>query len=360
MSECSAVNESMPLLLTESLDAQRRELAHQHIESCAVCGEEWSAFKETWATLGDLPEVEVPPRVRARFLERAGLAERDDAGELVPMPARTPEPVRERDNVVPFHRRSAFKWVAQAAAVVVLAGGGYFAGHRTAPVLPTTDAQLTSVTPRTQRVADVRPMSIAETRVIDADAVSPIIEGRPNIANVQLVDSDASDNQIGVAFDITSRWTVTGSPKDKSMVRLLSYMLENEGAISPRSNAMEWVRRTYSDPQNANPEIANALAKVLRSSDSHEGVRIRAVETLTNLPPAVATQTRDALISALQSDPNPAVRIKAVEALANMARSGAVLDQTTVDTLRSKAAQDDENLYVRVKAAEALSNLKPE
>ena len=68
------------------------------------------------------------------------------------------------------------------------------------------------------------------------------------------------------------------------MVRLLSYMLENEESMTPRSSAMEWVRRTYSDPAYADPEIANALAKVLRN-DSHEGVRIRAVETLTTLPP---------------------------------------------------------------------------
>jgi HEAT repeat protein len=126
----------------------------------------------------------------------------------------------------------------------------------------------------------------------------------------------------------------------------------------PRSNALEWVSRTYSDPANADPEIANALAKVLRT-DSHEGVRIRAVESLTNLPPAVSSQARDALIEALRSDPNPAVRIKAVEALANMARSGAALDPQTVDTLRQKSLQDDENAYVRVKAAEALSNINP-
>ena len=49
MSECSAVSESMPLLLTESLDAARRELTHQHIESCdRCCVAEWSAYKETW------------------------------------------------------------------------------------------------------------------------------------------------------------------------------------------------------------------------------------------------------------------------------------------------------------------------
>ena len=341
MSECSAVTERLPLLLTEALDPVRREQTHQHIEGCDLCSAEWSATKETWALLGDLPEVEVPARVKARFLDAAGIAPQEDV---------------RRNNVVPFRRRPAMKWIAQAAAVVVLVGGGYFVGNRT------TEPQQIARTPVTvspgmpiQRVG-LTPMSLAETRTLDAEALSPEIEGRPNITNVQFVDDDAADDQIGVSFDITSRWTVTGNPKDKSMVRLLSYMLENEESMTPRSSAMEWVRRTYSDPAYADPEIANALAKVLRN-DAHEGVRIRAVETLTTLP--AASQTRDALIDALKSDPNPAVRIKAVEALVTMARNGEVLDAAMVDTLRQKAAQDDENLYVRVKAAEALSEIKP-
>jgi hypothetical protein len=347
MAECSAVTESMPLLLTESLDAARREQTHQHIESCDLCGAEWSAYKQTWLVMGDLPEVEVPARVKARFLNTAGLALPQEDG-LRP------------NNVVPFRRRPAVKWVAQAAAVAVLAGGGYFAGNRNAdPVQPAiTPAIVSRATPFTAEASPFATMSLAETRTMDAETLSPEIQGRPNIANVQFVDANAADDEIGVSFDVTSRWTVTGNPKDKSMVRLLSYMLENEESMTPRSSAMEWVRRTYSDPAYADPEIAKALAKVLRN-DSHEGVRIRAVETLTTLPPAVATQTRDALIDALKSDPNPAVRLKAVEALIEMARSGEVLDAAMVDTLRQKAAQDDENLYVRVKAAEALSQIKP-
>ncbi len=336
MSECRAVTERMPLLLTETLDAIGREQTHQHIESCDLCGAQWSAYKETWLMLGDLPEVEVPARVKQNFLNAAGLAE-----------------TRVIDNVVPFRKRPAVKWVAQAAAVAVLVGGAYFAGDRNAERVQPTRAIVGDPSPFT-RIAS--PMSLAETRTMDAEALSPEIEGRPDITNVQFVDADAGDDQIGVAFDVTSRWTVTGNPRDKSMVRLLSYMLENEESMTPRSSAMEWVRRTYSDPAYADPEIANALAKVLRN-DSHEGVRIRAVETLTTLP--VATQTRDALIDALKSDPNPAVRLKAVEALAEMARSGEVLDAAMVDTLRQKASQDDENLYVRVKAAEALSQIKP-
>jgi HEAT repeat protein len=334
----------MPLLLTESLDAARRELTHQHIETCEVCGVEWSAYKETWAVMSDLPEVDVPARVKAEFLGRIGMAEERPA------------------NVIPFHRKPAFKWLAQAAAVVVLAGGGYFAGNRnTAAPVPSQGAQINSVTPIVTGMDQATPItrvSLAETRDLNAAALSPEIQGRPNITNVQFIDGDATDNDIKVAFDVTSHWTVRGNPKEKSLVRLLSYMLENEESMTPRSNAMDWVRRTYSNPQFANPEIANALANVLRN-DEHAGVRIRAVDTLTTLPPASASDTRDALIQALKSDPNPAVRMKAVDALVNLARGGATFDTAMVDTLRQKASQGDENMYVRVKAAEALSNIKP-
>ena len=343
MSECSAVTERMPLLLTESLDTVRREQTHQHIETCEMCGAEWSAYKETWQLMGDLPEVDVPARVKQRFLTAAGI---------------TPREEKPASNVIPFRSRPAVKWVAQAAAVAVLVGGAYIAGDRSTDPIERTPATVSNGSPYLPASAKLTPMALAESRTMDAEALSPEIQGRPNIANVQFVDSDATDQEIGVSFDITSRWTVTGNPKDKSMVRLLSYMLENEESMTPRSSAMEWVRRTYSDPAYADPEIANALAKVLRN-DTHEGVRIRAVETLSTLPPAVGTQTRDALIEALKSDPNPAVRLKAVEALVEMARSGEVLTPAMVDTLRLKAEQDDENLYVRVKAAEALSQIKP-
>jgi HEAT repeat protein len=337
MVDCHAMRESMPLLLTESLDHNRRELTHEHIESCAACTAEWNAYKETWTLLGALPEVGVPARVRERFLE-------------------TVNPAAKPANVVPFRRRPAAKWLTQAAAVVLLIGGSYYAGHRSRPVtLAPHGATLQSVQPVSY------PYSIAESRSLQASAVSPIIQGRPNIHNVQFVDADARDNKIGLAFDVTSRVTVTGSPKDPSMIRLLSYVLEDENSdVAPsRSRAIEWVRQTYSDPQNADPEIAAALAKVLRN-DSHSGVRISAADSLKTLPGTDSAETRKALIDALTSDPNPAVRLKAVEALGNIARNGGAMDPATLDTLRQKATQDDENLYVRVKAAEALSSIRPQ
>lgn len=337
MSECSVTRESMPLLLIESLDPEARELAHQHIETCAECAAEWRGAGEAWRILDELPRVEVPLRVRERFL--AGL-----------------QPRTAPANVVAFHRKPAVRWLAQAAAVVLVAGGSYFAGHRTAPVrLESSPAAVNAIQPVSQPV-----YSIAETRVLPARSISPNIEGRPDIQNVQFVGGPSSD-QIGVSFDITQHVTVTGSPTDKSMVRLLSYVLQSSDRTAPgRAQTIDWVRQTYSDSANADPEIAQALAKVLRS-DEHQGVRIRAIDTLNTLPAQAKTtdSTRDALIEALRSDPNPAVRIKAVEALAKMASNGQQLNPAAVDMLRLKASQDDENVYIRVKAAEALSKIRP-
>ncbi len=334
MSECRVMAENMPLLLTESLDPVQRELTHQHIESCAACASEWEATKETWRILETLPTVEVPARVKQRFL-----AEISAASEV---PA----------NVVPFRRRSAARWLAEAAAVVIVGGSAFYAGYRATPNvgLKPTPAEVTAIQPS---------YSIAESRVLPAASISPNIEGRPDIQNVQFTDASPSSQQIGVSFDITSHVTVTGKPADKSMVRLLRYVLENEDKMSPsRSRAIDWVRATYSRVDNPDPEITEALATVLRN-DEHQGVRIKAADTLQSMQSAMTGGTRDALVEALKNDPNPAVRVKAVEALAKLARSGAVLDPDMVDTLRKKAAQGDENVYVRVKAAEALSSIQP-
>src|SRR4051794_21996383 len=117
MGECSEMRESMPLLLVEALDASNREAAHRHIETCAECAKEWAGYRDTWALMADVPTLEVPSRIKERFLAQIGYVETPVAS-----------------NVVQLHRRPAAKWLAQAAAVVLLAGGSYFVGHRTAPV----------------------------------------------------------------------------------------------------------------------------------------------------------------------------------------------------------------------------------
>ena len=345
MVDCDTLRPNLPLLLTESLDADSRERTHQHIERCAACSAEWNELRETWQILAALPVVEVPGRARSRFLAEI-------------------QPAALQPNVVPFRRRPVTRWLAQAAGLTIIAGGSWFAGHhqKSSPTFtPATSAAVLSAAPA--RIESVTPVSqvkysIAESQVLDAGQLNQNIEGRPDIQNVSFIDPNPQDDTIGVSFDVTQHVTVNGRPTDKSMVRLLSYVLENENSAMPsRAKAIDWIRAKYSDSAKSDPEIARALASVLRK-DTHEGVRIKAVETMNTLPAMSASpETRQALIEALKSDPNPAVRLKAVEALANLAKNGGTFDSATLDTLRQKATQDNENLYVRVKAAEALSNI---
>src|SRR5258708_33508523 len=143
MSDCDLMRESMPLLLTESLDPARREITHQHIERCAQCDAEWSGYRDTWRTLGELPEVEVPASAKARFLSAVGEVE-------APVVAFRPRASR------PYA-----KWLAQAAAVVVIAGGSYLLGHRATQIQIVPSPAIVSA-----------PYSIAESPDLPASPTS--------------------------------------------------------------------------------------------------------------------------------------------------------------------------------------------
>ena len=330
MSECHAVKERIPDLLTESLDGDAREESFHHIESCEQCGLEWKSVREAWAMLGAIPDVPVPARAAARFEETITRMQQE----------RNPR-------VVPFRRPTWQRWAAQAAGIVTLVGASYFAGSQGAKPASfdgSEPAQISSV----QMLA---PLS--DQMILPASQLSPGIQGRPDIRNVN-VFSEAGE--IGVKFDITSSVMVKGQPGDQSMVELISYVLQNdESPTNSRTEVIQWVKDTYST-SNAEPELVSALANVL-STDAHEGVRIKAADALRSLPASSAGGAREALIQALTNDPNPAVRMKAIDALANLVANGGDLDSAAVEILRSKADQADENLYVRVKAAEALSQI---
>lgn len=330
MSECSVIREQLPLLLVEALEPSAREEAHHHIEECAACGREWRDTRETWLQLAALPELPVPERVRANFMAHVD--------SLQP----------QRRNVVPMRRKPVVRWLAQAAAVTVLVGGAYVAGNRQALTFVAQPAAITDVRPAT--------LPLAETVALKASQMNPEIQGRPNIANVRFIPGE-NGGQVGLSFDMTSRITVTGSPDDKSLVNLIAYVLQDRTyPTSSRSSAIDWVKDTYAVRSSTDPEIVNALTSVLRD-DTHEGVRIKAVEAIGSLPPSLAGAARDALVAALKDDPNPSVRIKAIEALAQMAGAENGIDAAAVDMLRQKASQNDENPYVRVKAAEALGQI---
>ena len=326
MSECDVARERMPQLLIEALGGAERESSHEHIEGCTRCSAEWDQLRETWRELGEVEDVPVPAGLRARFLDAVGAGAR-------------------RATVVPFHRRPAARWLAQAAAVVLLIGGSFFAGRETSS---------SGVTPLISNAAD-GGYQISGSRVIPASQLSPVIYGTPRIDNVRFMPQETGGG-VQLAFDLTSEVMVTGRPGDQSLANLLAYVLESQqNTTHSRSSTIQWIRENW-EGREASPEIARALASVL-TNDTHEGVRLKAIDALSAFSGQATSPTQAALIGALKNDPNPMVRLKAVEALANIADSGSPLDPAMLETLTEKANQEDENLYVRLKAAEALSQI---
>jgi hypothetical protein len=339
MSECTVTRERMSLLLTESLGGREREDAFLHIEGCEDCGREWQGMRETWTLLGVDRDRPVPDRIRERFLASVG----------------QPEVRRSEGRVLSFWQRPATRWLAQAAAVAALAGTAYFAGHQTAGPGQAPLARSAEV------VQQPSAFTLAASRIVPASSLAPEIDGAPAITNVRFIENAGRPGEVGVSFDLTSNVTVTGSPDERSFISLMAYLLQDRNNPSPsQSDTIQWVRQTYGSERKTDPAIVEALANVLRS-DSHEGVRLKAIETLRTVQSADLAGhgdvARDALIDALRNDPNPAIRIKAVEALTNMLSGEGAFDALTIDTLREKASQSDENPYVRIKAAEALSQL---
>ena len=323
MSECDVTRERMPQLLLEALSQGERESSHVHIEACEACSAEWDRLREAWTLMGALPELPVPSAVRDRFFSTIDL----------PAPGR----------VVPFRSRPAVRWIAQAAAVALLVGGSFVAGRGTASG---------GNAPAGESAPTYR---IAGSQMIPASQLAPAIEGNPLIENVRFV-SDAPNGEVQLAFDLTSRVTVAGRPEEESVSNLLTYLVKNEqGASHSRSAAIEWIRSNPATGGKGGVEIARALAEVL-SSESNEGVRLKAIDALREMPAEATATSQAALIRVLKNDPNPAIRLKAIEVLSNIAQSGTPLELGMVDTLRQKA-QDDEIFYVRVKATEALDQL---
>ncbi|HVT04713.1 MAG TPA: HEAT repeat domain-containing protein [Thermoanaerobaculia bacterium] len=327
MPECNVVLERMPLLLIEALDVSTREESHQHIEVCSVCATEWAKTRQTWDLMGELPELPVPARVRR------GLAMHLE--ELQP-----------RSNVVAFVPRNRRAWL-QIAASAMLVVGSFFAGSR---IHSGRSGALAS------HVAQNAPFRLAENMVLPASSIAPEIQGRPEIRNVKFIDNPTDGSDVGVTFDMTSHVTMTGGSHERSFVNLLSYVLKDSTQMNRTADTIQWVKQQYTGADNADPQIVSALASVLKN-DSHEGLRLKAADTLRELSGSTVPEAQSALIEALKNDPNPAVRIKAVEALSNLAKARNGLEPASVDTLRKKAVQDDENPYVRVKAAEALKRI---
>ena len=330
--ECRDVlksREAAILRLCGELSAAEAARLDDHLSRCAPCAEESRRLAALWTRLGDEPLADPSTAFLQRSEELLLLAAKKRA--TPPWAPPVPLRLRERGPVVPL---------LKAAALIAAVAGGFLLARATAG----------TVRPA---VADVSTFPVVARRTVDVSEALPDLSNRPRLANVTYSPADEA-GRIGVSFDVTTRYTVTGRPDQKGISDLLVYLMSGAADTeSARGQAIEVVSLSSRKSAEASPDIVSALADTAKN-DRNPGVRKKAVEALTQLPPSEAI--RDALIAALKSDANPAVRILAVEGLAKVA--GTLKDRTTLDALRARAVDERENGYVRVQAAQALSKLE--
>jgi hypothetical protein len=300
-----------------------------HLSRCPACAAEERSLAGAWDRIGEDAGAETSPWFGART---EALLEAEVRRRAGPPPAPVLPIRRFRAIVAPPLLRAATFFLAAAGGWAI---ARYGPGALTAPG------------------RGVEMIPVVSHRTFDVSDALPDLSMRPRLSNVAFRPADAG-GKVGVAFDVTTRYTVTGRPDQKGISDLLVHMMsgaaDTEGA---RGRAIEMASAVSKGPSAPSPEIVSALAETARQ-DRNPGVRKKAVEALAQMTPSAAT--RDALVAVLRSDENPAVRIRAVEGLARAA--AALKDTTTLDALRARAVDERENGYVRVQAAQALSRME--
>ena len=306
-------------LAGEAGEAVRRELS-QHLASCESCRAEMGRTESVWAALGEDPDANVTPEFRRRTL--ALLEE-----EML------------RSRVRAFRPRPKFaRPLAQAAALLVAGSLGWVLARSAGA--PPKDAAAR------QPAASAAPGASLLAPVANAtDLLS-----NPRLSNVSY-EPPSADGKVTVAFDVTTRRTVSGRPEEPEVANLLAYLVShNAETAGEKSRAIQLVSEHYGAGLAApSPEIVAALTNTLKK-DANPGVRKKAADALASL--TMTPEIRAAFLDSLRSDKNPAVRLVAVDALAAAAKQSP--DASTIESLRAKAVDPQENGFVRAKAASAL------
>ncbi len=77
--KCGEAKELFSDYLEGCMDYSLMAAVREHIEECSDCGQSFDAFKQTWAALGTLPDVEPPYNLRHDIVMRIARAEHEKA-----------------------------------------------------------------------------------------------------------------------------------------------------------------------------------------------------------------------------------------------------------------------------------------
>jgi len=303
------LTEQIMMLVAGEITGTEAEKLLEHIDSCELCGKEYRFQMELLSDLkATNPEFNIEKILTAsrRELRRTIYA--------------IPDKVSFADRVKGFFR-SPF-------AIPSLTGAGGLAVGLIAGVLflskpdTTHDPFLTTV--------------------------SDGGDHQTRITNVMFNDRDLKDGNISFTFDAYKRITISGSPNDPGIQKLLTYSILNEKNPGTRLNSINLVNNSYDKSQLAG--VKEALISAARG-DENPGVRLQALKTLATLP--FDDEIKKTCLHILVKDNTPGNRIEAINTLVKAIENGFKADDEIKSVFRDQLEQE-ENPYIKIRAKTIL------
>lgn len=336
--DCREMKNLAVLYAVNELDDPQRAAVEAHAQECADCAAELQSEIE-------LHEVVAARVEAAEQMDRSGLllarCRSELAEALDDAEARVAKP-GWRGLLLPARWGAGFRraltlhpgWSAAALLIAGALGATAVRAEYGALSLPLPNQPVMTVS--------------AAARLSDRDLETMAVEG------IRLQSQRGAPPHVEVQLVSKRPVTVSGSPDDSNVRRVLTYVLAHGQRFDPgvRLDSVEVLRTRASEPQ-----IRHALCEAARN-DRNPAVRLKALEALHGLGTDPGVQ--QAMLAALAGDKNSGVRVEAVNAL--LAALGDGENRSTpldaeARTILYDRMENDPNNYVRLRSAAALGLL---
>ncbi|GAB1348798.1 hypothetical protein MASR1M107_10110 [Ignavibacteriales bacterium] len=301
--------EKITLLLTGELNDTEVQELRSHMETCEECQKEYKIQQAFFSDIEETsPEFNVERILTdSRRSLRESIYEMEDSPTLI--------------NRIKHFFTSPFALPALTGTFGIVAGilVGVFFFARSHPAI---DNLFTTV----------------------ADGKEP----QTRITNVRFNDTDTRDGNISFTFDAYKRVSISGSPDDPEIQKLLTYSILNEKNPGTRLNSINLVNDSYDKKEIAG--VKEALIAAAKN-DENPGVRLQALKTLASLP--FDNEIKKTCLHVLDNDKVPGNRIEAINTLVKAIEAGFKADDEILSVFKNRLAQED-NPYIKIRAKTVL------
>jgi hypothetical protein len=192
--------------------------------------------------------------------------------------------------------------------------------------------------------------SMTETMVEQASSV----QSGSRIANVRFLEFESRDGSIDLSFDAVMPVRLHGNINDQRIQKILTYALMSSQNPGIRLQTANMLSSQTTSAATRDNDTKNALITAMET-DENPGVRREALAGLQKF--SCDDQIKRAYLSVLMKDKNSGMRIEVINALTRVRAEGLSLDSDVISVMQNKK-QTDGNAYIRTRATSFLEGVQ--